>query len=145
MPSPDCIVVRCYVNKAKGFEIEFLLTCSFQTWRGRRLWMEREMKERLSYDLCIKTVVRRSLTYLDDSVLGRPAALPLEHGVDIVGLRHAHGLRLGSDGGGGHVPLARVFVQFEVVEPLKWRLRAHDDLVAMILNNNVQEKYSIIL
>ena len=77
------------------------------------------------------------MTYLDDPVLGRPAALPLEHGVDVVGLRHAHGLRLRADGVGRHVPLSSVLVELEVVEPLEGRLRAQDHLVAVVLQENV--------
>ena len=81
----------------------------------------------------------RKRAYLDDPVLGRPAALPLEHGVDAVGLRHADGLGLGAGGGRGHVPLSGVLVQLEVVEPLEGRLRAQDHLVAIILRENKWE------
>ena len=97
--------------------------------------MEREVKGRFS--LTTNGMGSKRLTYLDDPVLGWPAALPLEHGVDAVGLRHAHGFSLGADGGGGHVPLASVLVELEVVEPLEGRLGAQDHLVAIILQENV--------
>ena len=77
--------------------------------------------------------LNKDWTHLDDPVLGRASALPLEHGVDAVGLRHADGLGLGAGRRRRHVPLARVLVQLEVVQPLERRLRAQDHLVAVVL------------
>ena len=83
----------------------------------------------------------RDWTHLDDPVLGRASALPLEHGVDAVGLRHADGLGLGAARRHGrHVPLAGVLVQLEVVEPLERRLGAQDHLVAVVLRGKIMMK-----
>ena len=98
---------------------------------GECRWKEREGEGTLSNIGNIFLI--RDWTHLDDPVLGRAAALPLEHGVDAVGLRHADGLGLGAGGRRGHVPLAGVLVQLEVVQPLERRLRAQDHLVAVVL------------
>ena len=96
------------------------------------MWMERE-GERGTLSSTGNVLNQEWTTHLDDPVLGRASALPLEHGVDAVGLRHADGLGLGAGRRRRHVPLARVLVQLEVVQPLERRLRAQDHLVAVVL------------
>ena len=82
---------------------------------------------------------RLSMTHLYDPVLGRPAPLPLEHGVDVGGLRH--GDRLGVRRQlRRQVPLLGVLVQLEVVQPLERRVRAQDHLGATLLRGKRRKK-----
>ena len=99
----------------------------------------RPADENTKNDSKVRKIKHFFSTHLDHSVLGRAAALPLEHGVD-VGC-HGHGDLLvlgGVDGAGARVdvPLSRVFVQFVMIEPLEGRVRVKNHLAAVFLKKS---------
>ena len=77
------------------------------------------------------------VAHLNDPVLWWPPALPLEHGVDVVGHGHHDRLRVPPQRLLVHVPFLCVLVDLVVIKAAEGHVSAQDDFRALVLGGGL--------